>query len=206
MDYEEIDQKIFQAAMNLSAKKGWRNFTLIEAGKLANIPLETVRERFPCKAALLFYLNRIADQSALHEDNQQQQVSEYLFDSLMRRFDCFQLYREGIISVLRILPFDPPLAFALSLASQNSMRWIANAAGINTRGVRGIICIKGLAAIWAYSLKYWMKDQSADLSATMAALDKSIKKAGNIAPYVVGKSCKNPSENNHSSEVLSVNS
>ncbi|MDI2090870.1 TetR family transcriptional regulator [Commensalibacter oyaizuii] len=187
MNNEEIQLQLFNKAMTLAAQNGWSSMSVAQAAQQADIPLNLARRYFPCKSSLLLYLNRLADETALEQKYQDQPVAEYLFDLFMSRFDLFQEYRNGIISALRTLPFNPPLAIMMGIATQNSMRWIAESAQINTHGVRGLACIKGLTAIWTLTLRVWIKDDSQDLSQTMASLDQAIKKAGKLAPYFVTK-------------------
>lgn len=193
MNNQEINQKILQAAMEIAAEKGWNKMNLVDAAHRYHLPLNVVREQFPYKASLLLYLNRLADQAALDLDYQQQPVPEYLFDLFMERFDVLQHYRHGFIAALKTLPFNPPLAFIMGMATENSMKWMAESADININGLRGIGCIKGLTAIWGLGLRVWIKDESEDMAQTMASLDKIIKKAGTYAPYFVKRThdCKN---------------
>lgn len=187
LNHDEIHPKILQSAMNLAAQRGWNHMTLVDAAHHCHLPLDLVREQFPCKSSLLLYLNRLADQAALKETYQQQPIPDYLFDLFMERFDIFQHYRQGFISALKTLPFNPPLALIMHFATQNSMKWMAQAAQINTNGLRGIGCIKGLTAIWVLNLKVWIKDESEDMAQTMASLDKTLKKAKPFASYFIKK-------------------
>jgi len=185
MSDEEIRHRILKNSMDLAAEQGWNAMSLSDAARRCNVSLDMARKLFPCKSSLLLYLNRLADQAALKQSYQHQPVPEYLFDLFMERFDTFQQYRQGLISAIHSLPLNPPLAFLLQIAIQNSMKWLAEAAEINTSGLRGIACIKGLTVIWALNMRIWLKDESSDLSQTMASLDKSFKKAGKFARYCV---------------------
>lgn len=185
MSDEKIRQQILKNAMDLAAEQGWNKMSLSDAARRCSLSLDVVRKIFPCKTSLLLYLNRLADQAALKQFYQQQPVPEYLFDLFMERFDTFQHYRQGFISAVHTLPFNPPLAFLLQITIQNSMKWLAEAAEINTSGLRGMACIKGLTAIWVLNMRVWLKDETDDLSQTMASLDKSFKKAEKFARYCV---------------------
>jgi hypothetical protein len=54
-------------------------------------------------------------------------------------------------------------------------------AGVSSRGVRGEIRKRGLAAVWAWGIRAWLRDESEDLSATMAAIDTALLRAEQIA-------------------------
>ena len=69
----------------------------------------------------------------------------------MRRIDTLQAHRAGVLALLRALPADPPTALLLALATRRSMRWMLEAAGIPTRGIRGELRVKGLLAVWLWT-------------------------------------------------------
>ena len=48
------------------------------------------------------------------------------------------------------------------------------ASGVSASGLRGAVRIEGLGAIYACALRVWLKDETADLSKTMAELDKRL--------------------------------
>ena len=48
------------------------------------------------------------------------------------------------------------------------------AAGISASGLRGAFRIEGLGALYACALRVWLEDETADLSKTMAELDKRL--------------------------------
>jgi ubiquinone biosynthesis protein COQ9 len=55
------------------------------------------------------------------------------------------------------------------------------AAGIATSGVRGELRVKGLVAVWLWTIRAWRSDESQDLSTTMAALDAALRRAESTA-------------------------
>ena len=57
------------------------------------------------------------------------------------------------------------------------MAWSLEAAGIGASGLLGLIRIKGLGLIYLAALRVWLEDESPDMSATMARLDKDLKRA-----------------------------
>ena len=73
----------------------------------------------------------------------------------MRRIDALQAHRAGVLALLRRLPADPPTALLLALATRRSMRWMLEAAGVPTRGVRGELRVKGLVAVWLWTVRAW---------------------------------------------------
>jgi hypothetical protein len=58
------------------------------------------------------------------------------------------------------------------------------AAGIATAGLGGALSTQGMVAVWLYTLRAWDKDDTADLSATMAALDRALSRAEQAATWL----------------------
>ncbi len=180
MDHEKFDQALIGAAMARAEAVGWRRVTVVEAAREAALPLDEARVRFPMRTTVLLRLGVLADRSALVDDGSTGTVRERLFDLLMRRIDVLQQYRGGVQAVLRALPFDPPLALLLTAATGDSMAWIAEAAGIDTIGLAGRLRVQGVVAVWLQAVRAWDRDNSEDLSETMAALDKALGRAERV--------------------------
>lgn len=180
MDNDQFDDALLRAAMERAALYGWGRLTVVDAARDAGVPLDEARRRFPVKTAILLKLGRLADESALVDDGSTGTVREQLFDVLMRRFDVLQQYREGVRAVMRALPFDPALALFLGATTTESMRWMAGAAGLDLSGPAGVLRLQGLIGVWAYTMRAWERDDTEDMSRTMAALDQALDRAGRL--------------------------
>ena len=115
-------------------------------------------------------------------------VRDQLFSLLMRRIDVLAAHRAGVLALLRAAPADPPLALWLGCATRRSMRWMLEAAGVGTRGLRGELRVKGLVAVWLWTVRAWQADESADLAHTMAALDSALGRVERMAGWLGGGS------------------
>jgi AcrR family transcriptional regulator len=184
MDDAAFDRALIAAAFQLAAEKGWRSVNVAAAARAAGLALVRARERFPGRSVILLRFGRLADQSALAEAPSEGPVRDRLFDLLMRRIDVFQAHRAGVMALLRILPTEPPIALLLALATRRSMRWMLQAAGLSTGGVRGELRVKGLVAVWLWTMRAWQSDETEDLSATMAALDAALRRAEQAAEFL----------------------
>jgi hypothetical protein len=177
MDDTAFDQALIAAAFTQAATSGWASVSVGSAARAAGLPLERARARFPTKFSILMRFGRLADQAALTGAADDGSPRDRLFDALMRRFDALQANREGVRALLRALPADPALALEMTVATQFSMGWMLEAAGIPGSGLRGMLRAKGLTAVWLYTLRAWDRDDSADLAGTMAALDRALTQA-----------------------------
>jgi hypothetical protein len=179
----EFDSALVASAFALAARGGWGSVSVIEAARDGGLALDRARLRFPTKAAILLRFGQMADAHALSDAVESGPVRERLFDLVMRRFDTLQSHRAGVIALLRDLPADPATALLLAAATARSMGWMLGAAGVPTTGVRGAVATQGMVAVWVYTLRAWQKDESADLSGTMAALDRALSRAERAAAW-----------------------
>jgi ubiquinone biosynthesis protein COQ9 len=184
MDDAAFDNALIAAAFQMVAERGWPRLSVAAAARSAGLPLARARERFPNRAAVLLRLGRLADQAALAEAPADGTVRDKLFYLLMRRIDVLQPHRTGVLSLLHDLPAHPATALLLAMANRRSMRWMLGAAGVSTAGIRGDLRIKGLLAVWLWTIRAWRSDETADQSATMAALDAALQRAERVAGWL----------------------
>ena len=186
MSDTEFDAALIASAFRLAGERGWAQVSVAAAARAAALPLHEARARFPAKPVLLLRFGRIADQAALMDVPADGPVRDRLFDLLMRRFDVLQAHRAGVLALLRALPADPPTALLLALATRRSMRWMLEAVDVNTRGLRGELRVRGLIGVWLWTVRAWERDDTADLSTTMAALDTALQRAERAASWLGG--------------------
>ncbi len=187
MDDTDFDTALIASALTLAGTDGWRSVTVAAAARAAGLPLPRARSRFPSRGHVLLGFGRMADEVALEEAPDEGPVRDRLFDLLMRRFDALQAQRAGVLAVLRALPFDPCTALMLACATRRSMRWMLQAAGVNATGLTGELRVKGLMAVWLWGVRAWEKDDTEDLTVTMAALDVALARAEQAAGWLAGR-------------------
>ena len=188
MEDTEFDKALVAAAFAQAALTGWSGLSIVEAARAAGLPLDRARTRFPEPSAVLMRFGVLADSAALAEPATESTPRDRIFDLLMRRFDVLQQHRDGMVALLKVLPSQPLLALALSAATLRSMAWMLEAAGLSASGLRGLLRSKTLVGVWLYTLRAWKSDESADLTATMAALDKALDQADRVFDWLAPKS------------------
>jgi ubiquinone biosynthesis protein COQ9 len=186
MDNADFDHALIAAWLALAADSGRQFPSVAAAAREAGLPLERARARFASRGSVLMKLGRLADQAALTGAVADGPVRDRLFDTIMRRIDLFQSHRAGVLAVLRGLPAMPPVALLLGVATERSMRWLLDASGVQTSGIAGALRVRGLVAVWLWTLRAWQTDESADLSTTMAALDRALGHAERAAGWLGG--------------------
>lgn len=177
MEDSAFDQALVTAVFEQASLVGWADVNLVEAAREAGLPLPRVRARFPQKAAVLLRFGVMVDEAALAQGSSEPLPRERLFDMIMARFDTLQQQRDGVLSLMATLRTDPATAALLYGTTLRSMRWLLDASGIPVSGLLGALRVRGLLALWLYALRAWEKDESADLSATMAAVDRGLDQA-----------------------------
>ncbi|MBV9777715.1 MAG: TetR family transcriptional regulator [Acetobacteraceae bacterium] len=184
MSDDEFDEALVRAAFALAGRNGWGGVSVAEAARSAGLDLARARGRFPGRAALLLKLGRMADQAALAQTPTEGSVRDRLFYLVMERLDVLQDHRAGVLALLRRLPFEPGTALLLDTATRRSLRWLLEAAGVSTAGLRGELRAQGLYAVWLWAVRAWQNDETDDLSATMSAVDTALQRAGRLAEWL----------------------
>jgi len=184
MDDAAFDQALITAAFAAAAANGWPAVSVAGSAADADLDIDRARARFSGRDAILIRFGRWADEQALSGILPDGTPRDRLFDILMRRFDALQAQREGVLALLHSLPANPPLGLFLAAATSTSMAAMLEGAGLASTGLHGLLRSKGLTAAWFYALCAWEKDDSADLSGTMAALDRALTQAERFGQYL----------------------
>lgn len=188
MEDKQLDQTLIAAVFSQAALRGWADVNIAEAARDAELPLDQVRARFPGRGAVLLRFGVMADQAALAAGSSEPSPRERLFDMLMSRFDALQQHRAGILQLLRAMRTDPATSMLLYGATLRSMKWLLDAAAIPSTGIVGGLRVHGLLALWLYAVRAWESDESPDLSATMAAVDRGLDRAIQAENMLPGRS------------------
>jgi AcrR family transcriptional regulator len=187
MSGSDFDQALIAAAFERAADVGWTRLTIVDAARAAGLSLAEARVRFPGKLALLRRFGAMMDQAALAAAPSDGPPRDRLFDLIMSRFDAMKPHRSGLQALLRHLPGDPAVALVLGCATQRSMRWMLQAAGISTTGFRGELRVRGMVAVWLWALRAFERDSTEDLAPTMAALDTALQRVHAAAGWLAGE-------------------
>jgi AcrR family transcriptional regulator len=181
--------RLVDAALRLAAQQGWRATTLTDIAGEAGLTLAEAYRAMPSKTAMLDAFARRIDAEVLGADaveEDSERMRDRLFDVLMRRADALQPHRAAVAAIVRDAGRDP-VAIAASLPQfLRSMRWMGEAAGLAMDGVTGMLRTKAIGWVWAATLRVWLKDDSPDLSRTMAALDRRLRWAERWTPLCGG--------------------
>ncbi len=182
------DAAVLDAAMRLAAEQGWSRLTLAAIAAAAGVPLVELYGRYTTKQAILDGIRKAADHAMLAGGAVPEgPARDRLFEVLMRRFDALAPWREGIAAVVEAQSRDPLAAVCSGLGAIASMAAALEAAGLDSSGLRGLVRARALVAAWLPAMRTWLTDEGEDRAATMASLDKGLRRLDACARF-----CRRP--------------
>jgi AcrR family transcriptional regulator len=181
-------EKIIDALMALAAEQNWADISLADVADRAGLNLAQFRDLFPSKGAVLGGFSRRIDKIVLEggETPASESPKDRLFDVLMRRFDAMTPYKAALKNIDDWAMRDPLALPALNQLALNSLRFMLEAAGLNSEGPLGTLKLQGLALSWTRVFHIWLADDSKDGAKTMAALDKELARGADLVERVEG--------------------
>jgi AcrR family transcriptional regulator len=180
---EDVKTKIVDAMMKLAAERRFEDIAIREIAAEAGVSLADFRDAFPSKGATLAGFSRRIDRAVLATplgELANSSARDRLFDVLMRRLDAMAPYRSALRGISAWIRRDPTALLAINQLTVNSMRFMLEAAEIESDGPAGALKVQGLALAWARVFAIWLEDAPPDFSKTMAALDRELTKGDRL--------------------------
>ena len=174
-------ETVLDAFIGLISERGFVEVTLRDVAAAADLGLADLYRLYPDKVALAGAFMARIDAAVLagtpRQADPEETARDRLFDVMMRRYDALKPYRAASSAMRRAGTRDPLLALALGPALRRSMAAMLEAAALPSDGLRGAVRQNGLLAIHYAVARVFDRDDSVDLSKTMAALDSRLKMA-----------------------------
>lgn len=173
------------AMLALVAADGWRGLTMAAIASASGLSLADLYAKYRSKSDLLAAFAGRIDAAMLATlgtgASPDDPAKDRLFEVIMARLDALAPHKAALRVLARELPGDP-LVFACFLYGgfRRGVEWILAAAGLDGGGLAGIVRGKVLAAVYADTLRVWLRDESPDMGATMAHLDKRLDRAMSV--------------------------
>jgi AcrR family transcriptional regulator len=176
-----VNEAALDAFIKLIAEKGFADVALRDVAEAAGLGLAELYRVYPDKVALVAAFMAKIDAEVLagtptHSDPEET-ARDRLFDAMMRRYDALRPYREALRAIRHASTRDPMLALTMGPALRRSMAAMLEAASVPSEGLSGALRQNGLLAIHYAVSRVYDKDETTDLSKTMAALDSRLKTA-----------------------------
>lgn len=181
----EAKKDVIEAALTLAGEEAWANISLADIAEKAGLSLDELYIHVETKDDILRGFGEMIDaqvrESFEGQSLEGDEVRDRLFDVLMERFDLLNDYRAGVLSIMKSYQCDPKQA-AISLPYlAKSMAFMLELAEVETQGMRGAFKILGLMGLYLdTAFRVWSKDDTPDMSKTMAALDTKLGRAETI--------------------------
>jgi AcrR family transcriptional regulator len=174
-------ETVLDAFIGLISERNFVEVTLRDVASAADIGLADLYRLYPDKVALAAAFMARIDAAVLagtaRQADPEETARDRLFDVMMRRYDALKPYRAALRSIRRAGRRDPLLALALGPALRRSMAAMLEAAALPSDGLSGAVRQNGLLAIHHAAVRVFERDDTVDLSKTMAALDSRLKTA-----------------------------
>ncbi len=175
------NEAALDAFIKLVAEKGFAGVALREVAEAAGLSFAELYRIYPDKVALVAAFLAKIDAEVLAgtpaRSDPEETARDRLFDVMMRRYDAMRPYREALAAIRHASLRDPMLALAIGPALRRSMAAMLEAASVPSEGLTGALRQNGLLAIHAAVSRVYDRDETTDLSKTMAALDSRLKTA-----------------------------
>ena len=167
--------------LGLVAEKGFAAVTLRDVAGAAGLGLADLYRLYPDKVALVAAFVARVDAEVLagtpSQRDPEETARDRLFDTMMRRYDILRPHKAALGAIHAAAARDPLLALALGPALRRSTAAMLEAAGVPSEGLSGALRQNGLLAIHYAVSRVFDRDETGDLSKTMAALDGRLKTA-----------------------------
>jgi AcrR family transcriptional regulator len=169
------------AFIGLIAERGFSAVALRDVAEAAGLGFAELYRLYPDKVALVAAFMARIDAEVLAgtpgRSDPEETARDRLFDVMMRRYDALKPYRKALGEIRRAGTRDPLLGLAMGPALRRSMAAMLEAAAVPSEGLTGALRQNGLLAIHYAVSRVYDKDETTDLSKTMAALDSRLKMA-----------------------------
>jgi ubiquinone biosynthesis protein COQ9 len=172
-----IKEQAINAAYQIVEEKGWDALTIEDIAKKINIQEEDLKHFLNEKADILVEIGKSIDEQVIEnigDLDKETSTKDNLFELMMERIDIIQENRNVFKSILISFKNDPKQMLIGAPHLCKSMNKMLIKAGIKADGIEGCIKIAGMTGVYLKTLNIWVKDETEDLSKTMAELDKNL--------------------------------
>lgn len=180
-------KKLALATFQLTAKHGWEVWTFDQLAKATKTSASEIKKSFAHKNDLLPMLVAFIDEQvcqSVGEIDATAAPHDRLFEIMMARFDYLQQQRAAILNIITATRKDPSLARVLLPAQLHAMAHMLSLAGLAQTDMRQQITSVGLLFVYGLTAYAWQKDDSRDMSKTMATLDRHLRRTEKCAEFL----------------------
>lgn len=187
----DISERLTNAMLAHVRERGWHELTLDSIVAAAGVTAAQAYAVCPNRTGLLNLFARRIDLASVAgmgpvPDDPDSRYDQ-LLDILMMRFEALQPHRKAVSTIIRDVTREPETLLGVLPQSQRSFAFLAEMAGYPHAGLRGKVFAKALSAVWLSTQQVWLRDESADLTETMHALDRNLRRALETLAPLMGR-------------------
>ena len=178
---------VVDALLRLAARRDFGEITISDIAREAGIGLADFRDLFPSKGAILGAFSRRIDRQVLtgpSGEHDTKAARDRLQAVLAKRLEALEPYRDAIFAISDWAAKEPLSAAALNRETVNSMRFMMEAADIDSEGAVGALKLQGLALAWKRVIDAWRKDRPGENFHALTALDDALDSGEKIVDRV----------------------
>ena len=186
-----MDSTTTNAIMDRLADAAWDQLATLtlaaldldEIARQAEISPATARAAAGSVTTLILHqISRLDRQALLDsladiEDAGEVTIREKILESLMHRFEVYAPFKAQIAALDAAARGDLQLGIRLLDSLGQAMRALLRMVGDDLVGMRGEARVRGVAIVAILVAREWQKDETADLSHTMKAIDARLAQA-----------------------------
>ena len=184
-----------RTALKLAADTPWSELTLARIADEAGIPLEQfhgIADKDTIADAVERYFDKAMSEGSFDVD---ETPRTRLFDVIMMRFEAMEEYRPGLLSLMKWRQTQPLRVLNLVSARQASAEWALVCSGLDSsEGLPKPVRTAAIAWAIAQAERAWRKEDSADLSRTMARLDGELRRMEERAGWIKRRGRRAPDD------------
>lgn len=182
-----IQQKIYTSTLKLASSHEWSTLQLEQIARQAKISLAEIKKYYATTDDILPEIVDDFSQKVsltVGKLSPNTPIKDRLFEIFMARFDLLQQNRSAILNILTYVKKNPARAATLLKAQQQAMTSMFKLTRHNPSTIQPLISAS-LLVVFVLTVATWQHDQSADMSKTMATLDRHLRYANKLAEIIL---------------------
>jgi ubiquinone biosynthesis protein COQ9 len=172
------EDKLVQTAFTLIERDGWTGLSMLTLAKAAKMKVADLYRLAPDKPALLKLLLASLDRDIverLTESDPRATFRDRVFDAVLNAFEAMNPRKPVMRVLYHDLRSDMGAWGAAWSGLKHTSAWVAESAGIDTRGLLGAARLRALSLLLAETTPVWMDDGD-DLGRTMSHVDGRLRR------------------------------
>jgi len=183
MNSKEIDRQIVEAVFAALADRGFSELDMAHIAERSSISANQLYLRAGDITQLVCFALNWLDDKALSEsdadfaDAADASIYEKLLEGLIHRFEVFAPYKNGFSALQNACMRRPQLALLMMCQLHQTVNRLLSLSGDDDTGWKRDMRVKGVVGVVMKTGSVWLKDDTDDLSQTLNALDKELRRA-----------------------------